>query len=103
MESLQRSAIPRSLAMSSKKPPTFGDTPFAGDVFEETDHEHFEIDDRVNAWTASSVHRIGGSTQRTGLGRKVEGGESLVEFGIERGSSGPHKLRKSDKEFRGRL
>src|ERR1017187_2655146 len=57
---------------------TFGNTPFTGDVFEETDLEHFEIDDRVNAWTASSVHRISGSTQRTGLGRKVEGGESLV-------------------------
>ena len=69
---------------------TFGDAPLAGDVFEETDHEHFEIDDRVNAWTASSGFRIGGSAQRTGLSREVERAESLVEFGIKRGSGGPH-------------
>src|ERR1035437_5116257 len=80
---------------------TLGDTPFAGDVFEETDHEHFEIDDWVNAWAAPSVHRVGGSAQRTGLGREVEGVESLVKFGIKGGRGGPHQLRKSDEEFRG--
>lgn len=30
----------------------FGDAPLAGDVFKEADHEHFEIDDGINAWTA---------------------------------------------------
>src|ERR1019366_4588164 len=70
----------------------FSDAPLTADVLEETDHEHFEIDDRVNAWTASSGYRIGGSAQRTGFRGEVEGAESLVEFGIKRGSGGPHSL-----------
>ena len=79
---------------------TFGDATLATNVFKETDHEHFEIDNRVNARTASPVGRIGGGAKRTSLPLEIERVESFLEFGVKRRSGGPHQLGKSDEELR---
>lgn len=80
---------------------TLGDATLATNVLEETDHEHFEVDNWVDAGAAPPVCRIGGRAKRTSFPREIERIESLFEFGEKRAGGGPHQLGKRDEELRG--
>ena len=79
---------------------TLGDATLAANILKETDHEHFEVDNWVDAGAAPPVCRIGGSAKRSSFPSEIERVESLIELGIKRGGCGEHQLGKSDEKLR---
>ena len=83
MESLHRSAMPRSLAMFSKK----------------ANHQHFEIDRRINSRAAPATVRIRRRTELTNFVGKSKRSQRLFQFGVERSCRGLNEPCRDNEEF----
>ena len=78
---------------------TFGNAALAGNILKETQHEHFEIDRRINARAAAAAIRIGRGADLPGLFGKLERSQCLVQFGIEGRGRGLNQSGRRNKKF----
>lgn len=63
---------------------TAGDGPLAGEVFEEADHEHLEVNRRVDPWTpARAGLAVGGAADFSHRFGKPDLSERFVQFAVE--------------------
>src|SRR3954447_20439625 len=77
----------------------FGNAPLTAYVFEEPNHQHFEIDRRINSRAATTAIRIRRRTELTNLIEKPKRSQRLFQFRVERSCRGLNEPSRDNKEF----
>ena len=96
---LLRQVIVEKLANGNGIGAAGGDGALAGNVLEEADHHHLEIDDRVDARTARAALVVGGGAEPADLLGEAKGVEGVVELGVKGALGGPGQLLGGDPQL----